>query len=331
VDALEGQGARAAGSALSVEDTLLRAALLSGYGAAARPLARRLAAVTAGGNARSCLEAGAPIQLTIDAPGPAALRAGVRIGDALGEKTLDGVMPPEARRRVATFLAPLPAPAHASLGTWLFWTEARQSIFLDLRDPSTESAMARLDRVLTEDQRARLERFRPLLHGAKPWALRVEADASRISRVHLHWLLPRDASPRDAAEALAPGRWPAVVDTLRLLLRRPGESGRWVIVTPLDEESGGTLRMANTAWALAPEDDRKHRAVADLMTALGGPRSHAEALWSFCRGAASPEWRVGRACEVKVDASGVRARLFFVPQVQRGATALTSSSDDVMS
>jgi hypothetical protein len=324
-----GSGDHAGG--LSVEDTLLRAALLTGYGPEARPLARRLAAVTETGDARSCLDAGAPMQLTIDAPGPVALRVGLRMDERLDENALEGVMAPETRRHVASFLAPLPAASHPSLGKWLFWTQARQSIFVDLRDPSTASALSRLRCVLTGAQQTRLESLQPVLIGARPWALRVEADPSRVTRVHLHWLLARDASPEQVTDAIAPGIWPRVVDTLRLLVRRPGQSGRWVIVTPLEDASGGVLRIANSAWALVPEDDREHRAVAELMLTLNGPSSHAEALWSFCRGVASADWRVGRACELIIDRNGIRARLFFVPQVQRGAAALTSSSDAVIS
>ena len=62
------------------------------------------------------------------------------------------------------------------------------------------------------------------------------------------------------------------------------------------------------------------------MSALGGPRDYAEALWSFCRGTALPNWRVGRACEVKVTADTVRARLFFAPQIQGPMGAGTSNS-----
>src|SRR5205085_8449710 len=68
-----------------VQSTLWRAALLAGYGARARPLAARLAAATSCGAGRSCLEAGAPLQLTIDAPGPAGLRVGVRLGDRFAD------------------------------------------------------------------------------------------------------------------------------------------------------------------------------------------------------------------------------------------------------
>jgi hypothetical protein len=306
---------------LDIEGTLLRAALLAGYGREARPLAGRLAAAAQSGRGRSCLEAGTPIQLTVDAPGPAALRVGLRLGDDLGEKTLDGLMPAASRRTLGGILGSLPAAGHASLGTWLFWTDARQSIFVDLRDPSPADALERLHRVLDRGQRMRLDRIHPSLIGARPWALRVEADESNLIRVHVHWLIGRDASPQRIADALVPGAWSRAMPVLGRLLRRPGASGRWVIVTPLDDASDRGLRIGNSAWSLVPEDEHKHRAVGELMTALGGPRDHAEALWSLCRGAAAPDWRVGRACELKVTADSLRARLFFAPQIQPCPTA----------
>ncbi len=325
---MEGVGYHAAGAPpgrLSVEGTLLRAALLARYGRRAPGLARRLAAATELGTSRSCLEAGAPVQLTLDAPGRRGLRAGVRLGndvDALGELIAEA-----PRQHLARALAPLPPAAHASLGTWLFWTDLRQSIFVDLRDPDPADALARLRPVLDRDQRLRLDAWRQQLVGMRPWALRLEADDAGLHRVHLHWLLQRHAVPATAAEAIAPGHWPSVVEALGHLLRRPGVSGRWTMVTPLDGHSEPGLRVGNTGWTLVPEDDRKHRAIARLMQHLGGDRDHAEALWSMCRGSAGDQWRVGRACEVRCTAGGVRIRLFLTPRIQEGETAGTSNSE----
>ncbi len=314
----------------SVEAILWRAALLAGYGARALPLARRLAAATVSGAGRSCLEAGAPLQLTMDAPGPSGLRVGLRLGERFADADLDQLMPASTQERLAQILAPLPPAAHTGLGAWLFWTETRQSVFIDLRDPSPASALARLDTVLTADFRARLARLGTLHRYARPWAFRIELDTAGIHRLHMHWLVERGRSPHDAADVVAPGVWQSTLPVFSRLVRRPGFSGRWVIVTPLDEASEPALRIASTGWSLVPEDQEKHRAVGEVMAALGGPRDHAEALWSLCRGLATPAWRVGRACEVTAGATGVlRARLFLTPQVHTDATAGTSSSGAV--
>jgi hypothetical protein len=317
---------------LSVEETLWRAALLAGYGARARPLASRLAAATTPGAGRSCLEAGAPLQLTVDAPGPPGLRVGVRLGDRFADADLDGLMPASTHQRLTQILAPLPVGAHASLGTWLFWTETRQSVFIDLRDPSPGSALARLETLLTPDQHERLAQLGTLRRHARPWAFRIELDEAGIRRLHVHWLIERGSSPRDAADAIAPGAWDRAMTVFSRLVRRPGVSGRWLVVTPLDAGSEPALRIGSTGWALVPEDQEKHQAVGELMRALGGPRDHAEALWSLCRGLASRAWRVGRACEVTVGLRRtdlLRARLFLTPQVQGRTTAGTSSSGAV--
>ncbi len=306
----------------------MRAALLAGYGRDALPLARRLAAATEPGRGRSCLEAGAPIQLTVDAPGPPGLRVGLRIGDRFAEQAVQGLVPPETRRHLGKMLLPLPAADHPSLGVWLFWTEGRQSIFVDLRDPAPAAALARLHHVLSREQWARLEKVRPAAIDARPWAFRVEADAAGVCRLHVHWLIGRHAAPESLAEAIAPGCWSRAMEALACLLRWPGRSGRWVIVTPLDDYSDHALWIGNSGWTLVPEE-AKNKAIGTLMSALGGPRDHAQALWSLCRSTATPEWRVGRACELKVSINrrdGVRARLFFSPQLQGLGTAGISNS-----
>ena len=316
--ALERPAARADAEHLGLEATLWRVALLAGYGAGAREIARRLAAVTRSGGGRSCLEAGAPLQLTVDAPGAALLRVGVRLGDDLSDPSLAGLMPPAALRSVRAYLAPLPRARHSSLGAWLFWSERQHYVFVDLRDPVAADALGRLEGILDADQRTRLARLAALREYARPWALRVDAGEHGVGKVHLHWLIERGQAPAAVAELIAPGAWRHAVGVLGNLLRRPESSGRWVVATPLDAISEPALRLGTTGWALAPEeppdDDRKHRAVAEVMRSLDGPRDYAEALWSMCRGAALPGWRVGRACELRVRGDSVRARLFFTPQ-----------------
>lgn len=316
---------------LDVEGLLLRAALLAGYGARARPLAQRLAAVTFAGEGRSCFEAGAPLQLSVDAPGAAGLRVGLRLPENAAANALRGLVPATALGTYARMLDSLRPAEHASLGTWLFWTELRQSIFVDLRDPSPVAALDRLREILTPPQRERLAQVRPSAEDARPWMFRCEVDDHGVARLHVHWLLARHADVRKVADAIAPGCWDAAMEVLGRLVQRPGASGRWVAVTPIDERSEPALRIGNTAWLLAPEDERKQRAIGSLMAELGGPRDYAEALWSLCEGAAGPGWRVGRACEIKVSADrarAARARLFFSPDVQPCATAGTSSSPE---
>jgi hypothetical protein len=323
---------RAAGAAvalLDVEGLLLRAALLTGYGRGAPPLARRLAAATRAGSERSCLEAGTPIQLTVDAPGPPGLRVGLRIGDRFTARSIEDLVPPRTLEQLTRLLSPLPAAEQPGLGTWLFWTEARQSIFADLRDADPAAALARLRCVLSPAHLRRLEAWPLSAHVARPWSLRVEADDAGVRRLDVHWLLSRHASPQSLADTLAPGCWAPAMQALAHLLRWPGKSGRWVVATPLHGEPRHALRVGNTGWTLVPEDENKHRAVGEIMSALGGPRDHAQALWSLCRGAAAAGWRVGRACELVVGADAarsVRVRLFFSPQVQGVTTAGTSSS-----
>ena len=61
-------GVGAAAERLSVRGRLWRAAMLARMGDGARTIADRLADACRFGDARSCFDAGAPLQLTVDAP-----------------------------------------------------------------------------------------------------------------------------------------------------------------------------------------------------------------------------------------------------------------------
>lgn len=312
--------------AACVEGLLLRAALLCGHGAQARTLARRLAQVTAPGAGRSCLDAGSPLQFTVDAPGAPRLRVGVRLGVPLDAPALADLVPDAAARRLAAALAAMPPAQHASLGTWLFWSERRQCVFVDLRDPAPADALARLAPLLDAPRRERLAALRPLAGTARPWVLRLDADASGALKLELHWLLGRHEDPEPWVQALVPGAWPQALAVFGQLMRRPRTAGRWVVATSLDGPAAActSLRIGTSGWSLV-EDEGKHRAVGALVQALGGARDHAEALWCLCRGGASGHWRVGRACELKLQRgeagapARVNARLFFTPQVPGGS------------
>lgn len=309
----------------AIEGLLFRAALLCGLGAQARALAQRLAAITLHGDGRSCLDAGSPVQLTLEAPGPARLRVGVRLGAPLSPLRLAGLVQDDAARRLVSALAALPEPAHAHLGTWLFWSAERQSVFVDLRDPSPADALARLLPLLGPRQRTRLEQQRRSAGSARPWVLRLRAEATGSIGLELHWLLARHDDPERWVDTLLPGAWPRVLDVYGCLLQRPRAAGRWVVAASLDDDADderASLRVGNSGWSLVAEDERKHRAVGELIGALGGARDHAEAMWSLCRGAAAGAWRVGRACEVAIHHEAgestprLGARLFLAPQLQ---------------
>ena len=299
-----------------MQGLLFRAALLAGEGARAAPWAQRMASAVGEAPARSCLDAGAPVQLTLDAPGRVRLRAGVALGERDLPQRLAMLLPPALADRLSTAAAAMPAPAHAGLGHWLYASGDGPSLYLDLRDPQPVDAMSRLLAVLSAAQQARLRALRPRLGEVRPWVLQWQAGPGHATlRPLVHWLLPRGMPAQALLERLAPGAWPQVTALLGLLLRRPQASGRWVVATPLDD--GEDLRVGNSGWALVPEDEAKHRAVGALMAALGGPRDHAEAMWSLCQGGSTPGHRVGRACELKlIGHEVVRARLFLAPAGQ---------------
>jgi hypothetical protein len=313
---------------LDIEGTLFRAALLAHHGREAATLAARLASVSKPTGGRSCVEAGSPLQITVDAPGEASLRVALRLGaDA---ENLSRLLEERTAQTLAHCFSPLPPPDYPSIGFWLFWSSRRQSLFADLRDPDPARALERLRMVLDTEEQRRLTTILALAVEGRPWGVSAEVDETNLRRLHLYWMVSRPTSASQLVEAFAPGGWNEVVQVLSHLLKRPGESGRWMLVIPLDADphSAG-ISVGSSAWALVPEDESKHRAVGRIMAALGGPRDYAEAMWSFCRGAAGPGWRVGRTCEVGLGAGVPRVRLFLSPQVQPAATAGINSSESV--
>lgn len=304
--------------------------LLCGKGAAARGWASRLAAVCRPSSARSCFEVGAPLQLTVDAPGPASLRVGLRVDDQLEDAGLVPLVEPDLLARFREAVRAVPRGEHDSLGTWLFCSESERSIYLDLRDPTRGEALRRLAPLLDEESRLQLRRLQAHLAEARPWALRLDAGGTNVDaatttgglpsaaggvRCEVLWLLERTASAKALAELVAPGRWSAAMRVLAPLVPRPERAGRFVLTTPLDPAATPRLEVTTTGWSLVPEADAKHRAVGQAVAALGGSRSHAEALWSLCRGIAGPRWRVGRAAQARIGEGGPGLRLYFNPDV----------------
>ncbi len=299
----------------SPHDLLLRAALLAGLGSDAPRLAAALSGLLGQPGGRSCLEAGSPVQVTVDAPGPAELRVGVRTGGRVEAAQLGGLVAPDVAEQLASVSARIPLPHHASLGTWVFWSRRATSLYVDLRDPNEEGALARARVLLGPSWNERLTARRPPPSATRPWAVRLAVDGNGITRAHMLWLIRHGYDVADVAASVAPGLWPSARSILGQLLRRPAHSGRFVVTTPLDDPAEPGLRLASTGWALVPEDDDKRRALAHLLAELGGPRDHAEALWSLCRADATGRWRVGRACEVRVTPATSGVRLFLTPQL----------------
>ena len=317
---------------LNAYDTLFRAALLCGYGAQAKDLAARMASVCHEGDGRSCVEAGTPLLITVEAPGEAQLRVGLRLGETLHKAALEALTPEPRAAALANAFAALPASQHTGLGYWIFWSLGRQAVFVDLRDPEPDRALERARLVLVPSEQARLNRVLSSATAGRPWGLSIEFDRNNRRITHLYWFTSKPASAASLVDAFVPGGWRQVLEVLSHLLSLPGQSGRWLLAIPLEStEEENCLWVGNSAWGLVPEDDRKHRAIAQLMMRYGGPRDFAEALWSFCQGASESGWRVGRSCEAGVRAEGPRARLLLTPQLAGGATAEIKSSESLVS
>lgn len=312
---------------VSLDDLLLRAALLAGHGSGAVALAARYSSLCVPAQGRSCVEAGAPLQITIEAPGPPDLRVGLRLGD-LDEGLLAGVVPQSRAGQFAEFVRRLPPPGHHSFGHWLFTSGKEQSLLVDLRDPSPAAALRRVRHVLDAEQRERLDELLAPMATARLWAVElINTTEGERGSIRAYWLLGRHDLAEPLVERLHPGAWGQVVEALSLLTRRPGRSGRWLLSTLLEDDC--RLRIGNSGWTLVPEDDNKHRAVGSIMQRFGGPRDYAEAMWSLCRGSADPRWRVGRTCEIEPREHVPGIRLHLTPQVHQATTARINNAGEL--
>lgn len=324
---LVGNPAGVAAPGVSLDELLLRAALLAGHGAGAADLAARYASLCVPAQGRSCVEAGAPLQISIEAPGPPDLRVGLRLGD-VDEEVLTGAIPRSAASQFTEFVRRLPPPEHDSFGHWLFTNSREQSLLVDLRDPSPAAALRRARHALAAEQRERLDALLAPMATARLWAVElVHTTEGQRESIRAYWLLGRHEPAEPLVERLHPGAWGQVVEALSLLVRRPGRSGRWLLSTLLEDD--GRLRIGNSGWTLAPEDDNKHRAVGSIMQRFGGPRDYAEAMWSLCRGSADPAWRVGRTCEIEPREQAPGIRLHLTPQVHQATTARINNAGEL--
>lgn len=316
---------------MTAQDVLLRAALLSHLGSASPGVATHLSGLLGPAAGRSCLDGGSPLQLTVDAPGGADLQVGVRTDGHLRHEPLAELVGAPTARRLAAQASRTPTADHATFGSWVFWgaDEAsvgsrRACLYVDLRDPDPDGALARLTTLLGDPWRRHLATVRPPGELARPWAVKMSVDPTGITGVDVLWLLRRGSSVPATMERLAPGVWPTARAVMARLLRAPEESGRIVVTTPLDGDD--SLRIGSTGWSLVPDDDRKRRALGRLVDELGGRRDHAEALWSLCRAGAPERWRVGRAVEVQVTHGVVSSRLFLTPWVE-ASSPITPGED----
>ena len=226
---------------------------------------------------RASRAAGA-LPLSIDAPGPAALHVGLRLPDDDPAPALHGLVPAAA---VEFWRRARDAPAGGTMRVSVRGCSGQSNA-----NPSSSTcaiprrvgARAAAGDSAGGAHRHRLSQVRPPASEARPWVFRCEIQN------HSDRPPPRALAAR-AACAGAKGRGCDRAGLLRHhdasagTARAPsGVSGRWVIVTPLDEESEPALRIGNTGWLLTAEDDGKQRAIGQLMTSLGGPRDYAEAL-----------------------------------------------------
>lgn len=299
---------------LAVRETLYLAALLGGEGARAAALAERGASVLTAMRGRSCIEAGAPLQLTADAPGPPGLRFGLPVSDP--GALLDGASAESVRRALSRLGPSSFAPSHP-LGLWAFRGPHGGSVHADVRDGSARVALGRAAPLLGEEGRSRLAHVAESLDGVEPWTLGLTPREGPCAvRLGLRLFREREPGPVAARLGLAAEYAHAEPLLAALLGGRPSARHQpWLLRVTLEGPQGPELRLGTSFWSRRPDDDTKRALLRDAMVREGGDADHAEALHSLLRGRVPPgrRWIVLRAFEVHVARGTRRLRSIFVP------------------
>lgn len=288
------------------QDLVFHAALLAGLGAKARTETRTLFAQVGSGRvagARTCIETGNALLVSVRAPGPRAFEV------HLLEPADD-----EWRLRWRS----------RRLGSWPPAPDLNEFL-VGPHDKGWRYASAFAD---GEGAAGRLRHYHALLG---PWGYifglsRSTARAGGPSWVM--WKLDRHTRPARVLEELGlAAAWPSARALLGQLLGRPvtHRTRPWSLSVELDS---GRVRLGTTAWALAAEDDAKHRRMADAFEALAGDGRFAQALYRLLRADDPGNARIGRAVELELDEHGVKAmELHLCPSPSALATQRTEMGD----
>jgi hypothetical protein len=262
------------------------AAMLAGLGPEAaawaepeRPAARRAD--------RSCVDAGSEWLLSVRAPGPRALRLGVRRGEARGPGAR-WTQHVHARGR---------APERAAVS--LFGAD----------DPGVYAAV----RAAAIDAGVEGEFLRD--HAAVGPYGRLFRLSESSGAVEVGWLLDRHTDPATALARLGlRDAWPAARDELGALFGRPltPASGPWTVTRLLAGPTDG-VRLATAAWARQVEDAGKVDRLGAAVERHGGDGRYAEGVHRMLRAAAPrPGARIGRAAELELrDGAAVGLECFL--------------------
>jgi hypothetical protein len=304
----------------AIERLVFHAALLGGEGGAAREIAHFVAAAAQGGNGRSCLDAGVPLEIFLEAPGPPSFGFAVRLGDARAPsfEAMEGLVADDDARALAEAMGAMGWEGEGStFGVWLARDRRGSTLIADVRAASGEVALNHVRRRLSLSACTRLDRYEAALPGASPWGLSMTARDGSVRSIEMRWLLDRRSDPARSARAVGPeAAWKSMARVLEEVLGGPmsERAHPWLAATRLDEEE--PPRMATSAWSRRLDLDPKRARLVEVFESLHGPAKQADATWRLLRNAV-PEgqrWVIGRGLEASVDDRGeVSLRAVLVP------------------
>ncbi|MEE8585450.1 MAG: hypothetical protein V3T83_11415 [Acidobacteriota bacterium] len=260
---------------------LTQAALLAGLGVRARQAALESVSGAACAAARTCIDGGGKLLLTLRAE--------------------------KAARRGLGVLTPLPQ-ANSSRRSlwgqrWLGPGPSRPAWRIEAFGAGPQAWRQALEasrRNRCQDQFSQLHaQLGPL------GSIRFVARSEQEARCWVAWQLDRNASAAEALDRCGAGQlWDRAAETFgQLLGRSPRPCSRsWSIAAWLGQ-GPLRLRLGTSLWGLQPEDARKRSRMRQAVAQMGGDAAFAEAVYKLIRAARSPDAHrscLGRAAELEI-------------------------------
>jgi hypothetical protein len=267
-------------------ELLFHAALLAGLGPRARTAADELASSLASEGMRTCVDAGGALLLSVAAPGGRGLRSTRRLPEAGDE--------PEVSR-------------------WLQSGDGPPQV-VEVFGRPTARAWARAVEAAEAAGCAGELRRRAAVIGLRGRIFSVAQAPEDPARGAVCWQLDRHSAPGDVLAACGMGAaWREASALLEGLTGAPifSRVGPWSLAWELGE-AGPRLRLGTSLWARTPEGPRKGRAMAAIVSQLGGDGRFAEGLYKLLDGARAGHGRVGRAVELALCGGEVATAEFFL-------------------
>jgi hypothetical protein len=289
------------------QETLRLAALVAGLGPRAEAVVTESEAALAPSiRARTCIDAGASVLLSVTSRAGRPLRLHLRLptDDSSAAHWLDWC-PSTGDRSARSLYAGTSTNAYEEAVQTTTHCGRRQSFLTD---------------------HARIGPY------ARLYAINRRCASGHAQRATISWHLDRHLPTASIMDRAGLGHaWAAAAPVLDELFGYSvsNGSGPWSVSRGYGcpHDTGDAVRIGTSRWTRLPDDDAKRHRGAGLLAQLGGERAYVEALFHLLdqrRPPGGEDVPIGRAVELDVlDGEPVGAELFFCPATPRAQRSLS--------